>query len=145
MATPDGFVTREMIEFCQSFARGGAGMVTIGDSAVDFDYAHAHFGQLNLGDDRGIGGLSTLAEAVQKHGAKISIELDHSGRLSSPGVLKGKNPCGYDCPVPCVRALRERVEKFRGLAKELHVIGYCIRSRNLMAAIHEGFNITAEM
>jgi len=99
MATPDGYVTREMIEFYQSFARGGAGMVTIGDSAVDFEYAHAHFGQLNLGDDRCIGGLSTLVEAVQKYGAKISIELDHSGRLSTPGVLNGKNPIGPS-PIP---------------------------------------------
>jgi 2,4-dienoyl-CoA reductase-like NADH-dependent reductase (Old Yellow Enzyme family)/thioredoxin reductase len=99
MASQDGFVTRELIEFYQSFARGGAGIVTIGDSAVDFEYAQAHFGQLNLGDDRGIGGLSTLVEAVQKYGAKISIELDHSGRLSSPMFLNGRNPIGPS-PIP---------------------------------------------
>jgi 2,4-dienoyl-CoA reductase-like NADH-dependent reductase (Old Yellow Enzyme family)/NADPH-dependent 2,4-dienoyl-CoA reductase/sulfur reductase-like enzyme len=99
MATPDGFVTREMIEFYQSFARGGAGIVCIGDSAVDFDYARGHFGQLNLGDDRIIGGLSTLVEAIQKYGAKISIEVDHSGRLSPPRVIGGKNPIGPS-PIP---------------------------------------------
>jgi 2,4-dienoyl-CoA reductase-like NADH-dependent reductase (Old Yellow Enzyme family)/NADPH-dependent 2,4-dienoyl-CoA reductase/sulfur reductase-like enzyme len=99
MATTDGFVTREMIEFYQSFARGGAGIVTIGDSAVDFDYARGHFGQLNLGDDAIIGGLSTLVEAVQKYGAKISIELDHSGRLSPPKVIGGRNPIGPS-PIP---------------------------------------------
>lgn len=99
MATPDGFVTREMIEFYQSFARGGEAIVTIGDSAVDSDYAPAHFGQLNLGHDRVIGGLSTLAEAIQKYGAKISIELDHSGRLATPEVLNGKNPIGPS-PIP---------------------------------------------
>jgi hypothetical protein len=99
MATHDGFVTRKMIEFYQSFARGGAGMVNIGDSAVDSDYAPAHFGQLNLGDDRAIGVMSTLVEAVQKYGAKISIELDHSGRLSPPRMIGGKNPIGPS-PVP---------------------------------------------
>jgi len=108
MASPDGFVTREMIVFYESFARGGAGMVTIGDSAVDFDYAHAHFGQLNLGDDRAIGGLSTLVEAVQKYGAKISIELDHSGRLSTPSALKGRSPIGPS-PIP------SRVEEITAL------------------------------
>jgi 2,4-dienoyl-CoA reductase-like NADH-dependent reductase (Old Yellow Enzyme family)/NADPH-dependent 2,4-dienoyl-CoA reductase/sulfur reductase-like enzyme len=99
MATPDGFVTREMIAFYQSFARGGAGIVNLGDSAVDFDYARGHFGQLNLGDDGIIGGLSTIVESVQKYGAKISIELDHSGRLSPPKVLNGRNPIGPS-PIP---------------------------------------------
>lgn len=99
MADSGGYVTKDMIGFYRSFARGGTGMVTIGDSAVDFEYAHAHFGQLNLGDDRCIGGLSTLVESVQKYGAKISIELDHSGRLSTPAVLKGKNPIGPS-PIP---------------------------------------------
>jgi 2,4-dienoyl-CoA reductase-like NADH-dependent reductase (Old Yellow Enzyme family)/thioredoxin reductase len=94
LSTPDGFVTREMIEFYQSFARGGSGIVTIGDTAVDYDYSYGHIGQLNLGSDKVIGGLSTLVEAVQKYGAKISIELDHPGRLASPKVLKGKNPIG---------------------------------------------------
>ncbi|MBN1627088.1 MAG: FAD-dependent oxidoreductase [Deltaproteobacteria bacterium] len=113
MATPDGYVTREMIEFYGSFARGGAGMVTIGDSAVDFEYAHAHFGQLNLGDDRCIGGLATLAEAVQKYGAKISIELDHSGRLSPPGVLNGKYPIG---PSPIPSKIEEMAALMQGRA-----------------------------
>lgn len=99
MATPDGLVTREIIEFYQSFARGGAGIVNVGDSAVDFDYARGHFGQLNLGDDQIIGPLSTLVEAVQKYGAKISVELDHSGRLSSPRVIGGRNPIGPS-PIP---------------------------------------------
>ena len=92
MATPDGFVTREMVEFYQSFARGGAGIVTVGDAAVDYDYAPGHFYQLNLGDDRVINGLSALVEAVQKYGAKISIEINHAGRWASPLFINGKNP-----------------------------------------------------
>lgn len=99
LATMDGFVTREMIDFYQAFARGGAGVVTIGDTAIDFEYARGHFGQLNLGDDRVIGGLSSLAEAVQKYGAKISIELNHPGRLSPPLVLDGRHPIGPS-PIP---------------------------------------------
>ena len=99
LATPDGFVTREMIEFYRSFAKGGAGIVTIGDSAVDFDYAPGHFAMLNLGDDRVISGLSTMAEAIKRYGAKVSIELNHSGRLASPRVLNGRNPIGPS-PIP---------------------------------------------
>jgi 2,4-dienoyl-CoA reductase-like NADH-dependent reductase (Old Yellow Enzyme family)/thioredoxin reductase len=94
MATSDGLVTRELIEFYQSFARGGAGIVTVGDAAPDYDYAPGHFGQLNLGDDRVISGLASLVEAVQKYGAKISIEINHAGRWASPKFINGKNPIG---------------------------------------------------
>jgi 2,4-dienoyl-CoA reductase-like NADH-dependent reductase (Old Yellow Enzyme family)/thioredoxin reductase len=111
MATPDGYVTRELIEFYQSFARGGAGIVTIGDSAVDFDYAPGHYGQLNLGDDSVIAGLSTLAEAVQKYGAKISIELDHSGRLSPPRVINNRNPIA---PSPIPSRAEEMMARIEG-------------------------------
>ena len=99
LATHDGYITREFIEFYQSFARGGAAIVNVGDTAVDNEYSRAHYGQLNLGDDSVIAGLSTLVEAIQKYGAKASIELDHSGRLSPPKVLGGKNPIGPS-PIP---------------------------------------------
>ena len=36
LTTPDGFVTRELIEYYKLLARGGAGIVTIGDTAIDF-------------------------------------------------------------------------------------------------------------
>ena len=114
MATPDGFVTREMIEFYQSFARGGAGIVTVGDANVDFDYAPGHLGQLNLGDDRVGMGLSTLVEAVQKYGAKASIELNHAGRWASPLVLNGKNPIG---PSPVPTEMEEMLARLEGRRK----------------------------
>lgn len=94
MASPDGFVTREMIDFYQAFARGGAGMVNIGDTAVDNEYAKGHHLQLSLGDERVVGGLSTLVEAIQKYGAVASVELNHPGMLASPAALGGKNPIG---------------------------------------------------
>jgi hypothetical protein len=44
-----------------------------------------------------------------------------------------------------VRVLKERAEELRGLAKEFYMIGDCIKPRNLMYAIHNALNITAEM
>jgi 2,4-dienoyl-CoA reductase-like NADH-dependent reductase (Old Yellow Enzyme family)/NADPH-dependent 2,4-dienoyl-CoA reductase/sulfur reductase-like enzyme len=136
MATPDGFVTREMIEFYESFARGGAGMVTIGDSAVDFEYAPAHFGQLNLGDDKVISGLSALAEAIQKYGAKISIELDHSGRFSSPKVLNGRNPIGPS-------AVPSRIEEMTALLEGRPPAPVTEMNQELIDAVIDHFAMAA--
>jgi len=92
LATPDGFVTRELIEYYKSLARGGAGIVAIGDSAIDFEYAKDHEHQLNFGDDRAIAGLSTLVEAIHRFGTKASVELNHGGRFAEPRTLGGKSP-----------------------------------------------------
>ena len=92
LATPDGYVTRELIEWEKSLARGGAGIVTIGDTAIDFDYAVTHPSSLNLGTDHVIPGLRTLVEAIQRYGAKASIELNHGGRLASPWLRNGREP-----------------------------------------------------
>jgi 2,4-dienoyl-CoA reductase-like NADH-dependent reductase (Old Yellow Enzyme family)/thioredoxin reductase len=92
LASPDGFVTREMVEYYKSLARGGAGIVTIGDTPIDFEYAKDHEHTLNLGDDRVIAGLSTLVEAIHRYGAKASIEINHGGRFAEPRTLNGKSP-----------------------------------------------------
>ncbi|MFC1945657.1 FAD-dependent oxidoreductase [Chloroflexota bacterium] len=111
MASHDGFVTRELIEFYKSFAKGGAGIVTVGDAAIDFDYARGHLSQLNIGDDRVCPGLSTLVETIQRYGAKISIELNHRGRWAYPWMLDGKNPIG---PSPITARTEEIVSKLEG-------------------------------
>ena len=78
LATPDGYVTQALIEYYRALAKGGAGIVTIGDTAIDFEYAKDHEHQLNLGDDRVVAGLSSLVEAIHMYGAKASIELNRS-------------------------------------------------------------------
>ena len=57
LATPNGFVTRKLIEYYRSLVRGGAGSFIVGDTAIDFEYAKKHEHQLNLGYDRVITGL----------------------------------------------------------------------------------------
>lgn len=94
LATADGYVTRELIEFEKSLARGGAGIVNIGDTAIDFDYASDHEAQINLGTDKVIPGLSTLVESIHRYGAKASVELNHGGRFTAPQRLNGKKPIG---------------------------------------------------
>ena len=54
---------------------------------------------MNLGDDSVIAGLSLLAEAVHRYGAKISIELSHGGRMI---LNRRQNPIGPS-PIPCKR------------------------------------------
>ncbi|MDR2089064.1 MAG: FAD-dependent oxidoreductase [Clostridiales Family XIII bacterium] len=87
LASGDGYVTREMIAYYQSIAEGGAGIVTVGESAIDFKHAAGHRFQLNLGDDKVHAGLCELAEAIHKYGAIASVEVNHNGsQIISSGL-----------------------------------------------------------
>ncbi len=74
-------------------------------------------------------------DAITRKGARVTDRAGNSAEMHADTIILSLG----------VRPLRERVEEFRGLAKELHIIGDCARPRNLMSAIHEAFNITAEM
>ena len=53
LATADGQITRELIDYYSAKARGGAGIVTVGESVVDREHAITHGGQLDQDrDDR---------------------------------------------------------------------------------------------
>jgi 2,4-dienoyl-CoA reductase-like NADH-dependent reductase (Old Yellow Enzyme family)/thioredoxin reductase len=73
----NGLVTRELIEWGRSFARGGAGIVTLGDSAIIYHPDMPGGNALNLGSDRAINPLNTFAEAVQRYGAMASLQLNY--------------------------------------------------------------------
>jgi len=92
LATPDGHPSRELIDYYKAKARGGAGIVTVGESAVDSTYAITHAGQLLIDSDKMIPWLSELAEAIKRYGAKASLELCHGGRQTVPGLIGGRKP-----------------------------------------------------
>jgi 2,4-dienoyl-CoA reductase-like NADH-dependent reductase (Old Yellow Enzyme family)/thioredoxin reductase len=89
LASIDGDVTRELIEWEKAFARGGAGIVTVGDSPIVDEIAAKAGHILSLGTDKTIGALSRLAEAIRQYGAMASIELTYfePGRRYSPNDL----------------------------------------------------------
>ncbi|MGB9661892.1 MAG: FAD-dependent oxidoreductase [Moorellaceae bacterium] len=99
LASENGMVTEAMIAYHQQLARSGAAIVTIGDSVVDFYQGKEHEAQLNLGDDRILPGLYRLVEAIERHGAVASIEINHGGRFCAPGLLEGRKPMGPS-PIP---------------------------------------------
>jgi len=81
LASEEYFVTRELIEWHRRMARGGAGIVTIGETLLDYEDARKN-GRLNtlcVADERSINGLSVLAETIHQYGAVASIELNCEG------------------------------------------------------------------
>jgi len=71
----DGRITADSHSFWAEMARGGAGLVVLGDVAVH----EPIWVTPSLAEDRYIEGLATLAESVHEVGARLGIQLYHRG------------------------------------------------------------------
>jgi 2,4-dienoyl-CoA reductase-like NADH-dependent reductase (Old Yellow Enzyme family)/thioredoxin reductase len=76
LATKDGMVTDEFVAFTASMAKGGSGIVTVGDSPVTKEYAEKNHYVINLSDPLIVHGLIKLTDAIHRYGALASIELN---------------------------------------------------------------------
>ncbi|MFA0816137.1 MAG: NAD(P)/FAD-dependent oxidoreductase [Anaerofustis sp.] len=72
----DGYVTDQFIAYTAAMARGGAGIVTIGDSPINEAYASHSKYVINLSDNYVEHGLFSLTDAIHRYGALASIELN---------------------------------------------------------------------
>ena len=104
--TQNGFVTDRMVRFFEERAKGGVGLITIGDGIVDSPLGKNVKQSTLIDDDKYIPQLKKLASAVKQHGAKVALQLSHggrrAGRVSQKGYLEvteGKIPVAPS-PIP---------------------------------------------
>lgn len=94
LAHADQSVSRELVEFYRAQAKGGAGIITVLETAIDQDRSITQPTQLNIGSDFYIPALSEVAEVIKSQGALASIQLNHGGRQAVTTLNGGRNPIG---------------------------------------------------
>ncbi|NYC92595.1 oxidoreductase [Clostridium acetobutylicum] len=90
LASKDGYVTQEFIEWTRAMAKGGAGIVTIGDSPVNAEYAKSSPYVIDMSKDTIVNGLYTLTEVIHRYGAKASLELNLRADYTPTDMTKEK-------------------------------------------------------
>jgi 2,4-dienoyl-CoA reductase-like NADH-dependent reductase (Old Yellow Enzyme family) len=87
--TISGSTTEFYIRYLEHKARGGAGIVTLGEilSATAAAYPGMNFTRENMNL------FAEMSAAIREHGAISSVELTHGGRNARPEFNK-KNPVG---------------------------------------------------
>lgn len=81
------FYTREAYEMYNTIAKGGAGIVTLGEAGVHSLTDHAHPTMPHLDDEVLLPSLIQTVDTVHKWGALASIELTHSGCRAKAAFL----------------------------------------------------------
>lgn len=83
----EGEVTPAMIAFYRERAIGGMGLIVVEYTCVDPDTGRAHEYQLTLESRRNLDGHRRLTRALHEAGAKVFMQLQHSGQYANPKVL----------------------------------------------------------
>ena len=108
LADPDGRVTPEFVECFRSVAKGGAAVISVGNSIIDLREARDEERQLDLGRDDFILPLTRYAEMCLGYGVQPSLEINHMGmdapydRYKTPAIA----PSSYIRPFERMLAAR---------------------------------------
>jgi 2,4-dienoyl-CoA reductase-like NADH-dependent reductase (Old Yellow Enzyme family)/thioredoxin reductase len=82
-ANPDGSVNQRVITYHEQVAKGGCGFIICGATTPDKKTGRPTVTCLAVDEDPLIPGLAELAEAMHRHGAKCSLEIQHPGRQAA--------------------------------------------------------------
>lgn len=91
-ASTFGEVDDRLIEYHRARARGGVGLIITENTSIDWEVGRTVGHPIRIDHDRFIGGLSNLVDAVHGEGAKIAVQLHHTGRQNSQGNTERNEP-----------------------------------------------------
>jgi len=100
LGSDDGFVTQRAIDYYEERAKGGVGLIIVELTCVVSPAGKIFRRQLTVDDDKFIPDLGKLAQAIQRHGAKVAIQLHHGGRQAQSSVT-GEQPVAPS-PIPAL-------------------------------------------
>ncbi len=132
-ASFNGEVTERLIRYYKERSKGGVGLITIEATAVSRE-GIGWKNNLSVYDDRYIPGLKKLTEALHEHGAKVALEIFHTGS-KAPAAITGQQPVspsavyqnGGIAPRELeVQEIKELVKKFGAAAKRTKAAGFDI-------------------
>jgi 2,4-dienoyl-CoA reductase-like NADH-dependent reductase (Old Yellow Enzyme family)/thioredoxin reductase len=135
LSAGDGSVTQRQIDYYAERAKGGTGLIISEASSVDPPESGPGSGTtLAVDDDAYIPGLKKLADAIHSYGAKMIIQLMHTGPLR-PGGISSIQPVAASA-VPSrllpktppreltTQEVEELIEKFAQGARRVQQAGF---------------------
>ncbi len=111
----------KFLAYYEARARGGVGLIDIGTVSVGYPEGAVDAKQIAISHDRFIPSIAELARTVQRHGARIMLQLNHNGVLAGldrtlgrpiavPSIPRGTSGFPRDSHLP------EELEELKTLA-----------------------------
>ncbi len=133
LADATGTINDHHIRYYEQRAKGGTGLIIIENACVAFPLGSNGTTQLRIDHDQFIPALYKLTETLHKHGAKVAMQVNHSGasavaeRIGCQPVSSSNVPSktGGAIPRPLeVEEIYEIVEQYGKAAKRVVAAGF---------------------
>lgn len=89
-AETDGTCGERIQAYYEARAKGGAGLLTMGVCGIAYPHGTGEPYQVGVSRDDFIPGLAAVAERVHRHGAKIAMQIQHSGKTAALDRAQGR-------------------------------------------------------
>ncbi|MGA2106083.1 MAG: FAD-dependent oxidoreductase [Syntrophorhabdales bacterium] len=99
LANVDGTVDQRLCAYWTARAKGGFGLLMVEFTAID-PLGRVGLCHPGIWSDEFIPGMRELTQAVHHHGARIALQIAHTGRQTFPAILAGAQPVSAS-PIPC--------------------------------------------
>ncbi|NLM20134.1 MAG: FAD-dependent oxidoreductase [Peptococcaceae bacterium] len=126
LASTDGLITPQFVDWFRMFARGGVCTLYVGNCSIDIKECKDEAFQLDLSDDRCIWPLTLYADMGKQYGCHASLEINHNGEntafetvghapySSSPNISSTERTraakLGRD-PIPAIEMTKEKIDE----------------------------------
>ena len=144
-----GFVTDRFVSYFRQYARGGTGIISVGNCSIDITESSDEPGQLRLDSPDCVQSLKYFAEMCAAYGAQGNLEITHNGKDTAPERI-GMAP--YSCssfitlaeekraraigrePIPTQEMSREKIRET--VCKYARAAKYCKDAGMKMCMVH---------
>ena len=142
LASTDGLVTHDFVDWFRQFARGGVCTLYVGNCSVDITECKDEAYQLDMAQEHGVLPMSWYADMCKQYACHASFEINHNGentayetvghapfsassRITDNERLRAKQN-GRE-PIPCIEMTHEKihetVEKYAMAAEKMKRAG----------------------
>lgn len=130
----NGEVSDTLVAYYEERARGGAGLIIVEASCVEWPRGREGFSQIRIDHPACLPGLNRLSESIKRYGCCAFIQLLHTGRQTSSAVAGDNStvaPSSIACPmmkeIPhalSIEEIKTLVKKFAQAADYAYRAGF---------------------
>jgi len=90
LAEKDGSCGEALLKYYEDRARGGAGLVMLETTTVSWPAGSSMPRMVGISNESFLPGLRAFCERMHAHGAKVGVQLNHSGKVAAEDRVQGR-------------------------------------------------------